>query len=82
MSWELQAECRLHPASWWFSDDKATRDRAVKVCAACPVKKPCLEGALEREERYGVWAGRDFGEPARKRQYREAVKLRERRRVA
>ncbi|MFF1498088.1 WhiB family transcriptional regulator [Streptomyces sp. NPDC058304] len=31
--------------------------RAKAVCATCPLKVSCLEGALERGEEFGVWGG-------------------------
>lgn len=82
MTWEEQAECKKYPAAWWFSDELATRNRAIAVCDECPVAEPCLAGALERKERFGVWGGRDLGAPERHRRYREAVKLRQKRQVA
>jgi len=37
---------------------KRRRERAAKaVCAACPVRRPCLAHALASQERYGVWGG-------------------------
>lgn len=30
---------------------------AKAVCARCPVRVECLTGALERDERYGIWGG-------------------------
>ena len=34
--------------------------RAKALCAKCPVLVPCLEGALERREPWGVWGGELF----------------------
>lgn len=34
------------------------KDRVAKaLCAQCPVRQSCLEGAIERDERYGIWGG-------------------------
>lgn len=30
---------------------------AKKVCARCPVRRPCLQWALDTDERHGVWGG-------------------------
>jgi WhiB family transcriptional regulator, redox-sensing transcriptional regulator len=35
-------------------DDIAT---AKAFCIACPVREPCLAGALARREPWGVWGG-------------------------
>lgn len=31
---------------------------ARALCNACPFQEPCLRGALERREQFGIWAGR------------------------
>jgi WhiB family transcriptional regulator, redox-sensing transcriptional regulator len=33
---------------------------AQAVCAACPVRTACLDGALARGERWGIWGGADL----------------------
>lgn len=37
-------------------------DKAKAICAECPLKASCLQGALERGEQYGVWGGTDEAE--------------------
>ena len=27
------------------------------ICSGCSIRSECLEGALEREERFGIWGG-------------------------
>ena len=41
----------------FFSDHIADIARAKAMCELCPLKASCLEGALEREEPWGVWGG-------------------------
>jgi len=41
----------------FFSDHIADIARAKAMCDLCPLKASCLEGALEREEPWGVWGG-------------------------
>ena len=41
----------------FFSDDVADINQAKRICAACPVAAPCLQGALDRHEPCGVWGG-------------------------
>jgi WhiB family redox-sensing transcriptional regulator len=56
-SWQDAAMCRgidpevFHPQS----DEEA--DEAKAICAACPVREPCLEYALLAREKLGVWGG-------------------------
>jgi WhiB family redox-sensing transcriptional regulator len=32
-------------------------ERALRVCAGCPVRRPCLEFAMRTGEKEGVWGG-------------------------
>jgi WhiB family redox-sensing transcriptional regulator len=41
----------------FFSDHIADIARAKAMCELCPLKASCLEGALERQEPWGVWGG-------------------------
>ncbi|MFZ1489804.1 MAG: WhiB family transcriptional regulator [Ilumatobacteraceae bacterium] len=41
----------------FFSDDLVDIARAKAICARCPLREPCLEGALARVEPWGVWGG-------------------------
>jgi WhiB family redox-sensing transcriptional regulator len=57
ISWRALARCRgvdpeiFHPAP---EDDGA---EAKAICALCPVREACLEDALMRREKDGVWGG-------------------------
>ncbi len=41
----------------FFSDNIIDIARAKAMCGLCPLRESCLEGALEREEPWGVWGG-------------------------
>lgn len=41
----------------FFSDQLDEIARARAICRDCPVMEACLEGALERQEPWGVWGG-------------------------
>jgi len=41
----------------FFSDNVIDIARAKAMCGLCPLQASCLEGALEREEPWGVWGG-------------------------
>ena len=60
--WEAHAACRTVPnaGDLFFSEDIGEIAAAKRVCAECPVLAPCLEGALERREPWGVWGGQLF----------------------
>jgi WhiB family redox-sensing transcriptional regulator len=44
----------------FFSDQIPDIVAAKTICATCPMIVPCLEGALERHEPWGVWGGELF----------------------
>ena len=44
-------------AGLFFSDHVVDVARAKAMCALCPLAQQCLDGALEREEPWGVWGG-------------------------
>ncbi|MEN9506234.1 MAG: hypothetical protein RI958_2160 [Actinomycetota bacterium] len=41
----------------FFSDDLDDIARAKAMCARCELAAPCLAGALDRSEPWGVWGG-------------------------
>lgn len=58
--------CRDHDPELFFPDRSALEqeEKAKAVCRRCPLRWPCLEGALDRGEQYGVWGG--FSEKERR----------------
>lgn len=54
------AACVDADPNLFFADDMATVEQAKQVCATCPVREQCLDGALERAEPHGVWGGELF----------------------
>jgi WhiB family redox-sensing transcriptional regulator len=63
--WQHDAACRGTDAALFFApnyferrEQKDGREaRAKAICAACPVREPCLVYALEIREPHGVWGG-------------------------
>jgi WhiB family transcriptional regulator, redox-sensing transcriptional regulator len=47
-------------AQLWFSEKVADLEQAKAACRSCPLRRPCLAGALERAEPWGVWGGEIF----------------------
>lgn len=56
-TWRHHAACKRAEASIFFSDNDADAALAVRICHSCPVRIPCLEHALDTDQRYGVWGG-------------------------
>lgn len=65
--WVRDAACRVEPYSSWRwvlepsggTETASTVVKLFEVCAACPVRRPCLEDALS-ERSYtveGIWGG-------------------------
>ena len=42
----------------FFSEDEVDLARAKAICGRCGLRERCLEGAVERQEPYGVWGGK------------------------
>lgn len=64
-SWQLKAACRGPQAAVFFpppqferKEDKLHREqRAKEICAACAVKRDCLDYAIAIREPHGIWGG-------------------------
>ena len=60
LRWRQLARCRDGQGTLtelFFSEQLDDIARAKEFCAECPVKAPCLSGALARREPWGVWGG-------------------------
>ncbi len=60
-SWRELALCQQVDPELWFPDkgDKSARSKPAKLlCSQCEVKAPCLQYALDHDERYGIWGGK------------------------
>jgi len=53
------------------SQYRRTADKAMEICAECPVRDRCYKDAKDREEINGIWGGVDFYVPWRKRKQQE-----------
>ena len=54
--WHERAACRGTPLSVFFPEDD-DYGPARRVCAACPVRRPCLEEAQRRSVNHGMFGG-------------------------
>lgn len=58
--WEYQAACPKHPKKDWFSTDQYEKYAARAVCRSeCPVRKECIQTALDSKLIHGIWGGVD-----------------------
>lgn len=58
--WMLDAACRGLDGVDFFSIELDEVAAAKRVCLECPVRRRCLDAAVERGEQYGVWGGHLF----------------------
>lgn len=73
-AWQRQAACRsVDPAIFYPTTGQGSA-AAKAVCAACPVRSPCLEAALARPEDDGIWGGTT---PRQRRQMRDGAATQE-----
>ena len=63
LNWQRDASCAkpenrkyLH---WFFSKKFEEKYEAKNLCFSCPVRKSCLQWALEHRQIWGVWGGKD-----------------------
>ena len=52
-----QLPCRVNDPELFFAESPEDVEFAKALCATCPARLDCLNGALERREPWGVWGG-------------------------
>lgn len=53
---------RRDSADLYFSEKPAELEQAKRLCADCPLRQECLQGAVQRGEPWGVWGGEIFAD--------------------
>ncbi len=57
LAWQADALCaQTDPEAFFPEKGGSTRD-AKRVCSECPVSQACLDYALAKDERFGIWGG-------------------------
>ncbi|MGH9876943.1 MAG: WhiB family transcriptional regulator [Nitrososphaerales archaeon] len=59
MNWQEQARCAVPNVDpeIFYPEKGANANQAKKICRECPVMVQCLNHAILRDERHGVWGG-------------------------
>lgn len=70
--WRNQALCREVDPDAFFPERGQSARAAKRVCQDCEVRTPCLDYALEANERHGIYAGLSVRERDRLRHRRLA----------
>lgn len=55
--WTEDALCAETDPEVFFPEKGGSNRPAKAICAACPVSVPCLQYALDNDERFGIWGG-------------------------
>lgn len=56
--WQEEAVCRqVDIGDMFFPEKGGSAAEAKRICAGCPVASECLEFALAKQERFGIWGG-------------------------
>lgn len=58
--WRDDGSCRGHDhPALWTGDDAGNHPEAYRICRGCPVRRDCLQAALELSawDDFGVWGG-------------------------
>jgi WhiB family redox-sensing transcriptional regulator len=63
-NWQQSGACRDLPSEMFFHPEgergprrRSRENKALAVCAICPVIKACRDQALKIQEPYGIWGG-------------------------
>ena len=56
-SYRARGLCTQTDPETFFPEKGGSTREAKKICANCEVREDCLEDALARGEKYGVWGG-------------------------
>jgi WhiB family redox-sensing transcriptional regulator len=63
LAWQIDSLCAKAQHSdsrdWFFSKEPKEKYDAKNLCFGCPVRKQCLQWALEHRQIWGIWGGRD-----------------------
>ena len=55
--WREDAQCGQTDPEAFFPDKGQPARPAKAVCRHCPVRTECLDAALDRDEKFGIWGG-------------------------
>jgi len=63
LKWQRDALCaepeNKEAMEWFFSKEPKEKYAAKNLCFSCPVRKQCLQWALEHRQIWGIWGGKD-----------------------
>ena len=69
--WHSRALCAQTDPEAFFPEKGGSTREAKRVCMSCEVRAECLDYALAKDERFGIWGG--LSERERRRVKKQAV---------
>ena len=57
LGWQARGRCAETDQDEFFPEQGAGNARAKMICRGCEVRGECLQYALDRDERFGIWGG-------------------------
>ena len=57
LTWQERSLCAQTDPEAFFPEKGGSTREAKKVCVGCEVRSECLEYALAKDERFGIWGG-------------------------
>lgn len=55
--WQDSAVCAQIGGDIWHPERGTSMKEAKGICADCPVRRQCLQHAIDHDERFGIWGG-------------------------
>ncbi len=56
-TWQDRALCAQTDPEAFFPEKGGSTREAKRICSGCDVKAECLDYALHKDERFGIWGG-------------------------
>jgi WhiB family redox-sensing transcriptional regulator len=56
-NWQDRGLCNQTDPEAFFPEKGGSTREAKKICLGCEVRSECLEYALAKDERFGIWGG-------------------------
>jgi WhiB family redox-sensing transcriptional regulator len=57
LAWQERALCAQTDPEAFFPEKGGSTREAKRVCMSCEVRAECLDYALAKDERFGIWGG-------------------------
>ena len=56
-AWSAHGSCASFDPELFFPEPGADTSAARAICRTCPVRRMCLDHAIETRQKFGIWGG-------------------------